>query len=226
MAEFTLTKLLGGIANGHDVPGDWSLISEWEEPGTGNKTIYDKRSFFMGGDVFIVWVAFDIPEPEFQAIMRWHREMYRGDLVSAQKSLLHETISAAMNYSNVIMVVGYAGLFALWAQMTGQGVGKFTPLTSFFIALCLCLSVLAFLSCELFGMIVRSYVNIKIAQSVNDPSQFEARIKNHRDQMEQFTRRFLPSWVAVSSIAVAFAFAAFATILSALVHGAWLALHH
>lgn len=84
----------------------------------------------MAPDRFNVWVAVDIPEPDFQAIMQWHRETYRGDLVSAQKSLLHESISAATNYSNVIMVVGYAGMFTLWTQLSGSDVGKFTPLTS------------------------------------------------------------------------------------------------
>ena len=224
--DYTLSKLLGGVANGKDVPGDWALISEWIVPGTDIKSIYDKRHFYHGDDRFDVWVATDVPEPDFIAIMQWHREMYRGDLVAAQKSLLHESISAAANYSNVIMVVGYAGLFTLWAQMTGHGVGKFTPLTSFIVALCLALSVIAFLGWELFGMVLRTRTNIKIAQAVNDPSQFERHIKSYREEMETLTRKLLPAWKYVFAIAVVFALAAFGIILSALVNGAWLALHH
>jgi len=219
--DYTVSKLLGGIANGMDVPGDWELISEWEEPGTGAKSIYDKRHFYDGGDRYTVWVAVDVPDPDFRAIMRWHRELYRGDLVGAQKSLLQESIAAATNYSNVIMVVGYASLFTLLVQMSGSEVGKFTPLTSLAAAICLSVSVLAFLGWELFGMVIRSYVNIRLAQAVNDPGQFEARIQNHREQMETLTRRFLPAWIVVIAVAVAFAIAAFVIMLSGMLHAAW-----
>ena len=224
--EYTLSKLMGGVANGKDVPSDWDGISEWVEPGTGAKSIYEKRHFYYGGDRFDVWVAADVPEPDFLAIMWWHREMYRGDLVAAQKSLLHESISAATNYSNVILVVGYAGLFALLAQFSGTGSGKFTPATSFFAAIFLALSAMLFVGWEIFGMTLRSYANIKIAQSLNQPSQFEARIKAYRERMETFARRFVPYWVAVLAGAVIFAVISFGIMLSAMLHGAWQALLH
>lgn len=222
--DFTLSKLMGGIANGKDVPGDWELISEWVEPGTGAKSIYEKRHFYHGGDRFNVWVAVDVPEPDFLAIMHWHREMYRGDLVAAQKEVLRESMAAAASYANVIMVVGYAALFTLWVQMSGDGPGKFTPLTSFVVAIFLSLSVLAFVGWELFGMIVRSKVNIALARAVNDPSEFEENMREHRERMASLMRRFQPAWAAAISIAAGSALAAFAVMLSALLHGAWLAL--
>lgn len=221
--QYTLARLLGGVANGKDVPGDWELISEWEEPGTELKSVYEKRHFYDGGDRFDVWVAVDVPEPDFQAVMRWHREMYRGDLVTAQKDMLKESMASAMSYTNIIMVAGYAALFALWTQMSGIGFGKFTPLTSLAAAIFLCLSVLAFIGWELFGMIVRSSVNLAIAKAVNDPSQFQARIAAHQETMAAFARKFQPIWVVVMFVAVGFALLAFITMLSALLHGAWLA---
>lgn len=219
--DYTLTRLLGGIANGKDVPGDWELISEWDEPGTERKSIYEKRHFYHGGDRFTVWVAVEVPEPDFQAIMQWHREMYRGDLVAAQKDMLQESMSAATSYTNVIMVAGYAALFALWAQMSGHEVGKFTPLTSLAAAVCMSLSVLAFIGWEIFGMTLRSTVNISIAKAVNDPPRFEEHMRGYRERMQGIARKFHSAWIIVVSIAAGFALLAFGIMLSGLLHGAW-----
>jgi hypothetical protein len=222
--DYTLSKLMGGIANGMDVPGDWEFISEWEEPGTGRKSIYEKRHFYYGGDRFDVWVAVEVPEPDFQAIMQWHREMYRGDLVAAQKDVLHESMAAATNYTNVIMVAGYAALFTLWVQMSGDGPGKFTRLTSFAAALSLSISVLAFVGWEIAGMVIRSKVNIALARAVNNPAEFESRVREHREKMSALMRHFQPIWAVVISVAAGGALIAFGIMLSALLHGAWLAL--
>lgn len=222
--DYTLSRLLGGVANGKDVPGDWELISEWEEPGTGAKSIYEKRHFYDGGDRFNVWVAVDVPEPDFQAIMRWHREMYRGDLVSVQKDVLHESMAAATSYTNVIMVAGYAALFALWAQMSGTGPGKFTPLTSFAAAICMSVSVLAFIGWEIFGMTLRATVNNRIAQALNDAPRFEEHMHNYRERMSALALRFQHAWVITVSVAAGSALLAFGIMLSGLLHGAWLAL--
>lgn len=223
--DYTLSRLLGGVANGKDVPADWELISEWVEPGTEATSIYGKRHFYDGGDRFNVWVAVDVPEPDFQAIMRWHREMYRGDLVAAQKDVLHESMAAATNYTNVIMVAGYAALFALWVQMSGTGSGKFTPLTSFAAAICMSVSVLAFIGWEIFGMTVRSTVNNRIAQALNDAPRFEEHMRSYRERMATLARRFQHAWIVVVSVAAGFALLAFSIMLSGLLHGAWLALH-
>lgn len=222
--DYTLSKLMGGIANGKDVPGDWELVSAWVEPGTGTKSVYEKRHFYQGSDRFNVWVAVEVPEPDFLAIMHWHREMYRGDLVSAQKDVLRESMAAAASYTNVIMVAGYAALFALWAQMSGDGPGKFTHWTSFVAAIFLSLSVLAFVGWEIFGMIVRSKINIALARAVNNPHEFESNIRDHKEKMESLMRYLQPAWAVVISLATGGALIAFGIMLSALLHGAWLAL--
>lgn len=46
--DYTLNKLMGGVANGKDVPGDWELISVWEEPGTEIRSAYERRQFYHG----------------------------------------------------------------------------------------------------------------------------------------------------------------------------------
>ncbi len=223
--DHTLSKLMGGIANGKDVPGDWESISEWVEPGTGAKSVYEKRHFYQGSDRFNVWVAAGVLESDFLAIMHWHREMYRGDLVNAQKDLLRESMAAAASYTNVIMVVGYAALFALWAQMSGNGSGKFTHLTSFASAIFLALSVSAFVGWEVFGMIFRSKINISLARAVNNPSEFESHMRDHKEKMASLMRYLQPAWAVVICLAAGTALIAFGIMLSALLHGAWLALH-
>lgn len=221
MTTYEVGKLLGGIANGKDVPVDWSSIAEWEESGTGAKGIYEVRHFYHGADRFDVWVAVGIPEPDFQAIMWWHREMYRGDLVAAQKELLHESVQAASSYTNVIMVAGFAALFTLWVQMTGPETGKFAPLTSYVAGILLFVSVLSFIGWEVFGMIVRSMVNFELAKAVNDAPRFEAHIRRHREKMATLSRRLLPAWIVVLAIALLFGLASFRVMMSALIHGAW-----
>lgn len=217
--EYTLTKLLGGIANGKDVPGDWELISEWPEPGTERKSIYDKRSFHQGADRFTVWVAVEVPEADFQAIMHWHREMYRGDIVAVQKEMLKESISAATNYTNLIMVVGYAALAALLTN----GKGMFTPLTFLLATVFLALSACAFVAWEIYGMTVRSKSGIYLARAVNDSMTFEARLKSHQDAMATAMRRLYPLWVTNIAIAGGCGLASFLIMLSAYIHGAWMA---
>ena len=220
--DYTLTKLMGGVANGKDVPGDWELISEWVVPGTDEKSIYEKRSFYQGADRFIVWVEVTVPEHAFLAIMQWHREMYRGDLVAAQKDMLQESTAAAVNYNNVIMLVGYAALFTIWSQMTGNAVGKFTPATTFWAAIFLCVSVLVFVSWEIFGMIFRGTMNVGIAKDVNDPVTFEAKMMARRENLAAFGRRFMGVWLTTVTVAVVSAAVAFTIMLFALLHGAWI----
>lgn len=222
--DYTINKLLGGVANGKDVPVDWQSIAEWEEVGTGRKSIYEVRHFYHGDDRFDVWVAADVPEQDFQAVLWWHREMYRGDLVGAQKELLHESIQAAASYTNVIMVAGYAALFTLWVQMSGDGAGKFTPATSFFAAISLFISVLAFVAWEVFSMFLRSYINLEIAKAVNDPQNFEAHIINHREKMADLGRKLQPVWLVVLAVSVLFGLASFGVMMSALFHGLLLSL--
>jgi hypothetical protein len=144
--------------------------------------------------------------------------MYRGSVIDAQKDMLHEAMSAAQNYTNVIMVVGYAALFTMWSQTKGTFTAGTTLATGVFLAL----SVFAFVGWEVFGMIVRSKTNIAIARAVADPTQFERRMKSYRDDQQVFMRRFAPIWTAVMSFAVLTGVIAFVILLSGLLHGAWL----
>lgn len=220
MNEYTLRRLLGGIANGRDAPADWQNIAEWQEPGAEGTCVYEKREFFHGGDKFYVWVAAGVTQDEFLSVMFWHREMYRGDLVAAQKEILRESVSSAMNYTNVILVVGYAALIALLSQ----GKDVFTPLTYFCATIFTAISVVAFILWEIFGMVVRSMININMAKAVKDEFTYIEKVRAHQEQVATLMRYFQPSWIATVGIAAGFGIAAFVIILSGYVHAAWLAL--
>jgi hypothetical protein len=221
MAEFYLRKMLGGVANGEDASSDWSGISEWVAPGTTHKSVYQQRSFYSGADRFIVWVEVSIPEAGFQMIMTWHREMYRGDLVSAQKELLKESMAAAGNYANVIMVAGYAALFTFWSQSRDF----FTPMTSFSAAIALAVSVLAFVGWEVFGMIVRARINIGISKAVGNPARFEQLMLSVSEDTARTTRTLYPAWLTAIAVAVGFGLVCFGILLSGFIHAAWLSVH-
>lgn len=220
MAEIYVPKLLDGVGNGLSVPSRWvDGEQDYQLAGTEHKSTYTLRSYFERDDVYYVWAEKGLGQQAFFTAMFWHRELYRGSLVDAQKDLLHEAMAAAQSYTNVIMVVGYAALFTLWAQTKGN----FTMATTLVAGIFLALSVLCFVGWEIFGMIVRSKANIAIGRAVNNPPEFEARMNNFKADQQVFMRRFYPIWIAVIGSAVGTALMGFVIMLCALMHGAWLA---
>ncbi len=143
-----------------------------------------------------------------------------GDLVAAHKEILRESVSSAMSYTNVILVVGYAALVALLSQ----GKDVFTPLTYFSAIIFTAISVVAFILWEIFGMVVRSMININLAKAVRDEFTYIEKVRAHQEQVATLMRYFQPAWVTVVGIAAGFGIAAFIIMLSGYVHAAWLAL--
>lgn len=218
MADLIVKKLLGGLGNGLDAPTDWEGPWVWTDRETGDTSTYTTRVFFHNSDRFTIWVDKGVPEGVFREILFWHREMYRGDLVDAQKSLLHESMTAAQNYTNVIMVVGYAALFTFWTQFRSE----FAAGTSFAIVIFLALSTLSFVGWELFGMITRSRINIQIAKAVDEPDQYERHLRTYHDFRATLMRKFQKLWVATMAAAMGFAILAFGIMMCAMLHGAWI----
>ena len=149
--------------------------------------------------------------------MFFHRENYRGDLVSAQKEMLQHAMSSAKDYANVIMLAGYAALFTMLSQ------GKdFTKATSLSAGVLLALSVLCFVGLEVFGMLLRNSSNKAIARAVNDPYRFEQHISNYQESTAELARKMIPFQSAVMWIAITTALIAFLIMLSAMIDGLWL----
>ncbi|QDS15163.1 hypothetical protein [Xanthomonas arboricola] len=218
MAEYTAKKLLGGIANGHDLPVEWQGREIWKSPGHDIFSTYEPRSFWHGTDKITVWVEVNLPQAAFNDILWWHREMYRGDLLDSQRSLLRESMAAAASYTNIIMVVGYAALIAFWTQ----GKDWFTKPTLLASGIAIALSIFLFVVWEVFSMLYRSLINYSIAQAVNSPGLFEERIAKHRERVEKFVDGSRNGWFIVAGLALLSAFSGFSIIFSGFVHGLFL----
>lgn len=218
------TKLLGGVANGRTVPDDWEGVSVWRVPGTDLKSTYEVRQYFHGQDCIGVWVAFDVPEPDFRAIMAWHLEMQRGSLAVATRELMKEQGAAAVSYTNVILVVGYAGLFAMWQALSSGKDWELTAATSMFAAIFLAISAAAFVGWELFAMVLRGKAALALARGSSEPERFLEHFQAHQRAMDRISGALGKVWAYVTGTAIVTAVVAFSIMLSAMLHGAWLAL--
>jgi len=218
MATYYLKKLLGGAANGLDVPANWKDGTHvFTFPGEA-EVEYSQRPYYSGDDIYYVWVEVSVEHKAFIAMMWWYREMLRTDVIQEQKNMLQESMTSAQAYTNIIMVVGYAALFTLWTQTKGTLTAASTLSAGILIAV----SALFFVGWEVFGMVVRSKINIALAKAVSDPFEYERRMMNFRDDQQAFARRFYPIWAVVVSIAVVFAIAGFIVLLSGMLHGTWI----
>lgn len=220
MREIVYLKLLDGVGHGMDVPQSWQSGEEYEYslPGDTKVSTYTRRKYYKGDDVYYVWVDYDLPDKAFWTMMFWHTEVLLGGLVEAQKELLDTSMKAAQSYTNVIMVVGYAALFTLWTQTKSD----VTAGTSFWAAIFMCISVMAFVAWEIVGMVMRSMVHIRMAHVVADVNEYAQRVRVAIAQQQDFARRMFKPWVALVSIAGSCGLIAFGIMLVAMMHGAWL----
>jgi hypothetical protein len=219
--ETAFLKLMGGEGHGLDVPQSWESGNEYEYslPGSTVVTTYTRRYFDKGDDRYYVWVDYDLDHRIFMNMLHWHTEILVGGLVDAQKELLQTSMKAAQNYTNVIMVVGYAALFTLWTQTKPE----LTEGTSFWAAIFMCISVMAFIAWEILGMVMRSMVHIRMAHVVADVNEYTRRLRTATADQQAFALKMFKPWVAIVSIAGGCGLIAFGIMLVALMHGAWVA---
>jgi hypothetical protein len=75
-----------------------------------------------------------------------------ADIIQKQKELIASSYEQAKNYSNIIMMGGYAGLFTIW-NFTKSDLEKWQNITVGLLAL---ISVFLFVLFELYGLWLRS----------------------------------------------------------------------
>ena len=84
-----------------------------------------------------------------------------------QKEALVEIFTQAKAYTNVVMVTGCAGMFALWTSQAA----RMTAATSMGVGLLLAISVSAFVTWELYGMTQR-YISLSaLRKSIDSPKR-------------------------------------------------------
>lgn len=219
MAELWLKKILGGPANGQDVPSDWETIATWERAGT-QSYVYEERSYRVGKNLYHVWVPFNVADSEIQAVIDWHAETFRQNSLADQKELLQKMMESAAQYTQVVMVVAYAALIAFLTTFRQE----FTAATAFAAAVTLSVSLLAFIGWEVFGMVMRGISAIRIAQAVENPWQHAEKMDRYRADMARFAVKFRAAWILAMGLAVAAALTSFAIMGSAMLHGSYLEL--
>lgn len=86
------------------------------------------------------------------------------DFIEKQKQFIISSYEQAKNYTNIIMMGGYAGLFAIWS-FTKADLEKWQSLTVGLLAL---LSILSFVIFEIYGIWLRSTQTISLLKKLND----------------------------------------------------------
>jgi hypothetical protein len=147
--------------------------------------------------------------------------MAEQGLFEAQKELLSSTFGQAQTYTNVVLAAGYAGYFGVWSFVRND-LGRATMFAS---ALLITISLGAFVLWEVIGMYMRNSVLIRLASVVADEEQFAVRLAAYKKERQDQNIRLIPVWKVVLAITVLTAVVAYFILLSAFVHGLWLASH-
>lgn len=143
--------------------------------------------------------------------------MKNREMLEAQKELLAHTFSQAQSYTNLIIVAGYAGFFAIWTQMASE----MAPATRFWSGLLISLSVAGFIGWEVYGMILRSKAMLEIARAVNDPQRYEELMIEHRAKQNDKAIQIGRIWLIALPFIAGTAFLALLIILSFFIHSLW-----
>ncbi|MBO9903380.1 hypothetical protein J7435_15850 [Xanthomonas phaseoli pv. dieffenbachiae] len=175
MAYLDINRLLGGAGHAEKVPGDWEDGFEtWQKNGV-DATRYARREYNVRGHEVTVWVDEALKAEDARAIIEWWTVCFDERAFAAQKELLKEGMSTAGQYTNVIMLAGYAALFAIWSQMKD----RFTDNTMLAAAILMIVSLSFFVGWELYGMTIRLRNLLGMAKSVADLKSFPKRMLAH-----------------------------------------------
>jgi uncharacterized membrane protein len=139
-------------------------------------------------------------------------------MLENQKELLAHGFSQAQAYTNLILVAGYAGFFAMWSQV-GEDL---TKVSRFWSGLLIAISLSGFILWEIYGMIVRSRAMLEIGRAVAEPERYEQLIKEQRLKQRDRVIKIGRVWIMVLSFIALTGFGSIAIMISAFVRGLWL----
>ncbi len=143
--------------------------------------------------------------------------MINREIIDVQKELLAHTFSAAQSYTNLILVAGYAGFFAIWSQLGAD----MTKATMFWSGLLISLSIGGFIAWEMYGMITRSRSMLGIARAVNDPERYEELMQQQRITQHDRAVQVGRAWLVALPFIAGTGFMGLIVIISAFIHGLW-----
>lgn len=117
-------------------------------------------------------------------------------------AIVSVTFEKAAAYSNLIMLSGYAGAFAIWSYTRDQLAAR----ASITIAISLATSLMAFVVFEIYKMIVHARIGLKQRNLLIKKQTADAFL-NSLEQLryeinENGLKWLMPTWITLSSIAV------------------------
>lgn len=141
------------------------------------------------------------------------------DPFDRQKEMLADTFSQARSYTNVILVAGYAGIFALWNAITKE----LTPATNLGVGLLVAISISTFVGWEIFGLAQRFAAMSSMRRSLDNPARAAAEIEKYKGRAVLALRFLERYWHKVIWLALGTAGLAMFMLLSGMCHALWLA---
>lgn len=136
------------------------------------------------------------------------------DFFRFQKEMLAELFSQARAYTNVVIVAGYAGAFAIWNFLSE----RLTPATGLSVGLLLCISLATYVAWEIYAMVQKQVSMAALRLAVDDFGRYSSELKLHQEKNQLLLRRFERYWPIVMVVAVGSATLAIAMLISAFCH--------
>ncbi|MDI1273750.1 hypothetical protein [Polaromonas sp.] len=137
--------------------------------------------------------------------------------LEAQKELISHAYGQARAYTNLILVAGYAGFFAIWSFLKPE----LTKPEIFWSAILVSVSLAAFVFWEVYQGYFQSRQLLGLVKAVKNPDQFAALIEAHklaaRDQYIVYAR----VWSVVFFFSVVSGLAGVLVLLFAFVRSLW-----
>lgn len=140
--------------------------------------------------------------------------MNPSEFMSEQRKFLVETFQQARAYLNVILIAGYAGLFALWTTFQD----RLSSLSILVSGLLACVSIMLFVAWELYSMVKRQQAVKMLRMMVDQPSRFEKGFPQFLERFQATAARLERGWWATVIVTTLAGMTAYLVILSSLAH--------
>jgi hypothetical protein len=146
--------------------------------------------------------------------------MIDRDQLNVQKELLAHAYSQAQAYTNVVLLAGYAGFFAIWAFLKPD----LSKSQIFWSGLLIALSLGTYVLWEVYQSFFRSQSLLGLSRAVQDPANFQRLFIAHKRAEQERVIRFGQAWLVAFTVTVVAGVAAIGILLWAFVSTLW-ALH-
>ncbi len=133
------------------------------------------------------------------------------EILKAQERLITSAFDQAKTYSQVILGIGYVGLFATWG-FTKEFLSKNEVLLS---ALFATIPLSIFIFFEVFSMFFSSWNLIALTKAVQNPSTFQKNMEEYQSKANRLNISYKRIWIICWTISVLTGIGAAATLMRA-----------